>query len=168
MRAVETRISRHPIHGILGSDHRGGRKPDFVRWMVSEGRAPVTVLPDLDPPVEGQPVRWRYLRTEFVTIDTQVEFSSQPSYKEQYALMRYARLGDIGEPRMLTVAFVIDEPDASERFQLGVHRLEVDGRDCCCARVRPRRLRGCDRVDGIGAVRARTIPTGVRSASVLR
>lgn len=91
-------------------------KPDFVRWMVSEGRAPVTVLPDLDPPVEGQPVRWRYLRTEFVTIDTQVEFSSQPSYKEQYALMRYARLGDIGEPRMLTVAFVIDEPDASERF----------------------------------------------------
>lgn len=23
-------------------------KPDFVRWMVSEGRAPVTVLPDLE------------------------------------------------------------------------------------------------------------------------
>lgn len=91
-------------------------KSDFIRWMVREGKAPVTVLPDLDPPAEGDPVRWRYLRTEFVTIDTKVEFSSPPSYREQFALMRYARVGDTYGPRMLTVAFVIDEPDTSESF----------------------------------------------------
>lgn len=93
------------------------QKAAFLRWMVSGGLAPVTVLPDLDPPVDDQPVRWRYLRTEFTTIETVLESFPSTSYQEQYALMRYAPVsGGVSSHRVLTVAFVVDEPDEEKSF----------------------------------------------------